>query len=327
MAFIEAYSHAFVGGQKDNLIAVSDAGGHELVAVFNSNGVDAVGTDVHEFAKFRFFHQSVAGGEEDELVLLFEVAHGEHGLYSFTGLQADEVADVLALAGRADVGDFIDLEPVDAALVGEDENVGVGGSDEEVLDEILVTGLHAGAARASAALHAVGGDGRALHVAGVANSDGNLFVGDEIFEDDFGGFVFDARATDVAVELSNFFEFLDDDAAQFFLGGENGFVLRDFFANVGQFLRDFVDRELGQAMQLEFENGIGLLSGEGLVGIELGRAPGGIDVDLLATEVEHQIFAGVGAVGAAANDGDDVVEVIESGEIAFEDVLAILRLG
>ena len=68
------------------------------------------------------------------------------------------------------------------------------------------------------------------------------------------------------------------------------------------------------------------LGGERLFGIELGSAAGGVDVDLLAAEVEHQILAGIGAVGAAANDGDDVVEVIERGEVAFEDVLAVFRL-
>ena len=198
---------------------------------FNSDGVDAVGAHVHELAQLRFLHQAVAGGEEDVLVLFFEIAHGEHGLYGFAGLQADQVADVLAFSGGADVGDFVDLEPVDAALVGEDENVGVRGGDEEMLDEILVARLHAGAARASAALHAVGGDGRALHVAGVADGDGDLLVGDEIFEDDFGGFVFDARAALVAVELLHFFEFFDDDVAQLLLGAEDGFVFGDVVAN------------------------------------------------------------------------------------------------
>ena len=117
------------------------------------------------------------------------------------GCRPIEVADVLAFAGGADVGNFIDLEPVDAAFVGEDQNVGVGGGDEEMLDEIFVARLHAGAAGASAALHAVGGDRRALHVAGVADGDGDLLVGDQIFENDFGGFVFDAGAALVSVEL------------------------------------------------------------------------------------------------------------------------------
>ena len=78
-------------------------------------------------------------------------------------------------------------------------------------------------------------------------------------------------------------------------------------------------------MQLQFEDGIGLPRGEGLFGIELGSAARGVDVDLLAAEVGDQIFAGVGAVRAGANDGDDVVEVIERREIAFEDVLAVFR--
>src|ERR1700732_2977041 len=96
---------------------------------------------------------------------------------------------MFAFAGGADVGNLVDLEPVDAPLVGEDENVGVRGGDEEMLDEVLVARLHAGAAGASAALHAVGGDRRALHVTGVADSDGNLLVGDQMFPDDLGGLV------------------------------------------------------------------------------------------------------------------------------------------
>ena len=146
------------------------------------------------------------------------------------GCKDDQVADVFALAGGADVGNFVDLQPVDAAGVGEDEDVGVGGGDEQMLDEILVAGLHAGAARAAAALHAVGGDRRALHVAGVADGDRDLLVGDQVFEMDFGGFVFDDGAALVAVELLDLFELLDDDAAQFLLRAKNGFELGDVVA-------------------------------------------------------------------------------------------------
>src|SRR5438477_1848570 len=80
-------------------------------------------------------------------------------------------------------------------------------------------------------------------------------------------------------------------------------------------------------MQLQFEDGIGLLGGERLFGIDLGSAPGGVDVDLLAAEVEDQIFAGIGAVGAATNDGDDIIEMVEGVQVAFEDVLSVFGLG
>ena len=177
MAFVEADGHAFVRGDEDDLIAVGDAGGDEFVSGFDVDGVDAVGADVHELAQLGFFYQAVAGGEEDIFIFFFEIAYGEHGADGFAGLQSDQIADVLAAAGGAYVGNFVDLEPVDAAFVGEDQNVGVGGGDEEVFDEIFFAGLHAGASAAAAALHAVGGDRRALHVAGVAEGDGDLLVG------------------------------------------------------------------------------------------------------------------------------------------------------
>src|SRR5207302_5718188 len=66
--------------------------------------------------------------------------------------------------------------------------------------------------------------------------------------------------------------------------------------------------------------------GERFFRIELGSAAGGVDVNLLAGEVGDQIFAGVGAVGAAANDRDHVVEMVERGEIALENVFAVARL-
>ena len=126
MALIEAYGHAFVARQEDNLVAVSDAGGDELISLLDSDRVDAVGAHVHELAHRRFLYETVARGEEDVLVFFFEIAHRDRGLQCFAGLQADQVADVLATSGGADVRNFINLEPVDTAGVGEDQNVGVG---------------------------------------------------------------------------------------------------------------------------------------------------------------------------------------------------------
>ena len=63
------------------------------------------------------------------------------------GCKRDQVADVFAFAGGADVGNLIHLQPVHPPGVGEDQNIGVRRSDEEMLDEIFVARLHAGAAR------------------------------------------------------------------------------------------------------------------------------------------------------------------------------------
>src|SRR5580765_8702479 len=79
-------------------------------------------------------------------------------------------------------------------------------------------------------------------------------------------------------------------------------------------------------MQLQFENGVGLLGRERFFSGELGSAAGGVDINLFAAEIGDQVLASIGTIRARANNRDDVIEVIERGEIAFENVLAILRL-
>src|SRR5450432_445698 len=116
VAFVEADGHAFVRRDEYDLVAVGDAGGDQFVPLFNADGVDAVRTHVHELAQFGFLDQAVARGEEDVFICFFKVAHGEHRLGGFAGLQSDQIANVLAFAGGADVGNFVDLEPINAAL-------------------------------------------------------------------------------------------------------------------------------------------------------------------------------------------------------------------
>ena len=54
-----------------------------------------------------------------------------------SGCRLIRLHDVLALAGSGGVGDLVNLEPVDAAHVGEHQQVSVRRGDQEVLDEIL----------------------------------------------------------------------------------------------------------------------------------------------------------------------------------------------
>ena len=221
-----------MGGEEDDLLAVGDLGGDELVVLVDVDGDDAAGHDVREVFERGLLDGAVAGGEEDEAVdSSGEVADGEDGDDFFAGLEVDERGHGLAFAGGADVGDLVDLEPVDAAGVGEAEQIGVGGVDDELGDEVFVAGLHAEAAGAAAALLAIDGDGRALEVAGVGDGDGDLLVGDEVFEGELGGLVEDLGAALVAVLVADVFELLDDDAAELLLGGEDGFEFGDVVAD------------------------------------------------------------------------------------------------
>ena len=201
---VEADGHAVVGGEEDDLLAIGDAGDDELVVLLDVDGDDAARHDVGEVAQGGLLDGAVARGEEDELGVLLEVADGEDGDDALAGLEVDERGHGLALAGGADVGDFVDFDPVDAAGVGEAEQIGVGGVDDELGDEVLFAGLHAETARAAAALLAIDGDGRALEVAGVGDGDGDLLVCDEVFQAKLGGLVEDLGAAGVTVLVADF---------------------------------------------------------------------------------------------------------------------------
>ena len=112
------------------------------------------------------------------LALLFQIAHVLDGAHGLAGLQCNQVRDVLAFSGGPNVGNLVNLEPVNAAGVGEDQKIGVRGCDEHLLDKILFLGPHAHAARAAAALLAIGGDRRALQIPGVGNGDRDLLIND-----------------------------------------------------------------------------------------------------------------------------------------------------
>ena len=306
---VEADGHAVVGGEEDDLLAVGDAGGDELVVLLDVDGDDAARHDVGEVLEGGLLDGAVAGGEEDVLAVFVEVADGEDGDDFFAGLEGDERGHGLALACGADVGDLVDLEPVDAAGVGEAEEIGVRRVDDELGDEVLFAGLHAEAAGASATLLAVDGDGRALEVAGVGDGDGDLLVGDEVFEGELGGLVEDLGAALVAVLVADLFELLDDDFAELLLGGEDGLVLGDVVADLGELFEELVDGELSESVELQFEDGVDLAVAEDQraggrerhVDAVLGGVEGdagelvAAEVDGLAGEVLEEALAGLGA--------------------------------
>src|ERR1700722_1605288 len=173
--FFKANRHAIARAQEDGLLAIGDACGDQIIFTVNGYGDDAAGHDIGEVLERSLLHGAVARGEEDVLALFFQIADGQDGDDFFAGLEIEQALHRLTLAGCADVGNLVDLEPVDAAGVGEAEQEGVRGVDDELRDEIFFASLHAHAAGAAAALLAVDGDGRALEIALMADGHGDLF--------------------------------------------------------------------------------------------------------------------------------------------------------
>ncbi len=217
----------------------------------------------------------------------------------------------------------------------------MGGVDDELRDEVLFASLHAETPGTTATLLSIRGDGRALEVAGIGDGDGDLLVGDEIFELKFGGLVDDDGAADVAILVANLSELFDDHLAQFGRRREDRLELGDVVANIGEFLEEFIDGELSEAIELQFQDGIDLLVREnqraggrkGHVDAVLLRVEsdaiqfGAAQIDFLAGEILEEIFASFGTAARLTNRLDDVVEVIERNLVAKENVFAVASLA
>ena len=77
-------------------------------------------------------------------------------------------------------------------------------SDEKVLDEILVAGLHPQASLAAANLLAVNAERGALEVARMRDGDDHILDGDQVLELDFRLLLDDLRSPQVSVVLLDF---------------------------------------------------------------------------------------------------------------------------
>ncbi len=142
-----------------------------------------------------------------------------------------------------------------------------------LLHEILFARAHALAALSAAPLLAVGGDGGALHVAGVGHGDRRLLVYDKVFELNLLGLVLDDGAALVAVFLLHLLQLFDDDPAQLRLRIENGLILGDALPHLLQFVQNLVNGEARQAVQLQLEDGVSWRAVKGFSGLTVGALP------------------------------------------------------
>ena len=86
----------------------------------------------------------------------------------------------LAVPGRQ----LVHLDPVDLADGREEQQVVVRGGDEQVLDVVVLLGVHPDDADPAAALDAVGGERQPLDVAGARDRDDHVLLGDQLLEVD-----------------------------------------------------------------------------------------------------------------------------------------------
>ena len=178
VVLVEADSLAIVRSQKHNLLSVSQTCRHQFVALFDVDGDDADGTHMRKLFQLSLLHRAVARGEKDVAAFFLEFAHRQHRSHGLAGLQANKVPDMLAFARGSHVGDFVDLQPIHSPSVSEDQNVGMGRSDKQMLDKITLARLGPLDAPSAAPLRSISVNRHPLDVTLVRDGDDHILLGD-----------------------------------------------------------------------------------------------------------------------------------------------------
>ena len=204
-----------------------------------------------------FFHHAHGGGEEDVFVF-GEVAHGQDSRDFFVFVQLDNVVDRAAARVAPAFGQFVYLNPVAAAVVGEAHQVVVGVGHKQGFDEVFVFGGGGLLAATAAPLGLVVGGGLDFDVAAVGEGNHHFARRNQVFVGDVAAERVDFAAARVAKVGFDFDELVVDDLGDAFGLSQNiqeiDNLRHDGFV-VGE---DGVLVEAGEVTQAHAQDGVGL---------------------------------------------------------------------
>ena len=244
-------------------------------------------------------HLAVERDHHDRAQIV-ELSHGQNCGHRVVRITGDQVDQGATAGGTTTHGQLVDLQPVHPALAREDQDVGVGRCDPDILDEVLLLGGHAPQTLAAPVLAAVLGQVRTFHVAVVGQDDRHVLLGDQVLEVDVGGGVQDRGAAFVAELVDHLAQLALDQIHQQDVAGQQLQEPLDGRAGLGVLLADLVPLQAGEPLQPHVQHGLGL---------DLGEA-----------ELLDQAIAGHLAVGALANGRDHLVQVVQGDDEALEEV-------
>ena len=179
------------------------------------------------------------------------------------------------------------------------------GGDEHLLGVILLARGHAHDALAAAVLAAVGRARDALDVAEVRQRHDHAVLLNEVFRVDFAVHQADLRAALVGVFRLDGQNLLADDSQHHLFVRQHGAQIRDGLFQLGVFLLQALALQTRQARQTHIQNRLRLFVGEG--------------------KALHELRLRLHRVRAVADDTDNLVDVVQRDQQAFQNVGA--RLG
>ena len=302
---MEADRLALLRDQQEIVVGAGERGAHQLVTVAEVDGDEAAGARGVVVLETRLLDQAVPRGQDQVRGVLVALDPDDAG-DALLRLEGQEVRDVLAARGAVGLGQLVRLDPVDAALGGEEQEPVVSRGDEEVTHDVVLLELRSAHALATALLGAVQVGSGPLGVAGLGDGDHHVLAGDEVLVGDVAVGRDDGRAAVVAVLLHDLVELVADDLTLTLGAGEDVLVVRDLDLDLGELVHDLLPLECREAAELHVEDGLRLV----VVDIQ----------EVLETLARH-----VDGLGPS-DQSDDLIERVERLDQSTQDVGALLGL-
>ena len=305
LLLLEADGLSVHGGQEDVLIAVGELDPDQRVVLLQRDGAYTGDPWTRIGHQISLLDQASPGREYDVAALL-ELPHGQKCRDLLAVLKLQQVHHRPTLGRAAALRQLVDLDAVDLADGGEEQDVRVGGGNEQRFDKVLVPGRGADLALAAAVLRTVQGDGVTLDIPLVGHGDHHVLLHDQVLDGYIVGLVDDGGAAHVAVGLLDLPQFVDNDRVDLLLVGQDTPQLGDGGPHGLVLLDDLVTLQPGQPLQAHFQDGLGL--------------------GLRKAEVGHEAFPRGAGIARLADQGDDRIEIVQGDLEPFEDVQPLLGL-
>jgi hypothetical protein len=271
----EAHALAAARRQQDIAAPGRDRDAYQMIALVQPHRDLAVGRHEDEIGKRVAAHLAACGGEHHaQLVIgglvLRQRQHGGDGL-AFGQLR-EQVDHRLAACLRRALRQAVDFQLVNPARRREEQHRRVGVGDEQLRQEIVLVGRHADPALAAAALLAIGRERRALDVAEPGHGDDHVLLLDQVLDVDLVVEVFDRGPARRGEALPDAQQLLLKDLEQPLARAQDVQKLADPVADLLQLVGDLGALELGQTVQAQLQDRLGLALREAVGIVRPGRS-------------------------------------------------------
>ena len=268
-----------------------------MVAFHKGNSDETVAADVLEFMEERLLDQPFFGYHEQvhRRVDLVEV---DEGVDFFAIGQGQDIDGSNALRVTAvSFRNFISLQAIDAAEVGEEQDRIPCRCIEQVVYSVFILRSHALDTAASLVLRMVYIGVDALHVTPAGQRKDHAFVRNHVFDGKIRRIGYDLRAPFITEFFLSIEEFRLYDFHNFVFICQNATQVSNAFFQFRIFFFDFFAFQAGQSTQTHVEDGNGLFFAE--------------------AELAHQRLFGNIVCRRFTNCLDDFIDVVQSNEQAF----------